>query len=665
MVDALAQRAQKLAVPKGSRNELVGTWWELLDAMAHRCGTRDGDGARARWERLLDTHLALRRHLGFSLDAICDEIAFVSRELSETWLKGGPDGEPDFEDTRIFFQALESAMERAGCAYYGDLASRRRHDRQTLRRLDQALADATANEQNRELGELLEGPLRVICEAVAADGAAIHLLEADQELVLVVATGAVNPTGLGNRVRVGEPTFVSDAALAEDLVELCDATAARTKEFDGNSHPLRTMIATRLWPNGRLLGVLTLARTRIEPFPPPTRQLLDLLSEYLSTIIDRARLTTAVREANEQIRRQHELYRLTVEAQNDLDHSVVVIRGHAAIFVNDAFCRTLGYTREELLAMRDLTQILSTETRAETRTLLREIFSGRKRLATMDVEVLTKAGDKRELAISCKHMPPAGSELDDLLILIGRDVTEKRRIEREEKQRREFIEYLIGVASHDLRNPLTAVMMSATSLLRRDDLDYRVHAQLMRVVSSTRRASRLIRDLLDFTSARMGAGVPLERRPTELRPLLTSVLEEIRSAYPDRTVLLEDAVDVRGDWDPDRLAQVFTNLVTNALQYSPAGQPVTVRVGADAGLARVSVHNRGRVIPEDMREAIFEPLKRGGAAQRDRFGLGLFIVQAIAAAHDGSVHVSSSAEDGTTFTVSLPQRAESEAALQL
>jgi PAS domain S-box-containing protein len=237
------------------------------------------------------------------------------------------------------------------------------------------------------------------------------------------------------------------------------------------------------------------------------------------------------------------------------------------------------------------------------------------------------------------------------------DVTEARREEAERRRREEFERLLVGIVSHDLRNPLQAITLGASALARRDDLDPRFLKAILRIQSSAERASRMICDLLDFTRARLGGGLPVHRRPLDLHDLTRQIADEVAVSHPERDVQLEAQGDGAGSWDPDRLAQVVTNLLTNALKYSPEGTPVRVRTSADGAAVRLEVENFGPPIPPSQRAQIFEPLRRA-SPERDRrgssIGLGLYIVDQIVRAHGGRIDVAS-AEDGTRFTVSLPR----------
>jgi signal transduction histidine kinase len=172
--------------------------------------------------------------------------------------------------------------------------------------------------------------------------------------------------------------------------------------------------------------------------------------------------------------------------------------------------------------------------------------------------------------------------------------------------------------------------------------------------------ARMIGDLLDFTRSRLGGGFPIHTRRMDLRELSQAVIEELELAYPDRTIELEARGDAWGNWDPDRIAQVVSNLVGNALQHSPAGSTVRLDLRDEGDRVLLETSNAGPPIPAEVLPHIFDPGRRGppgrGRNESSGLGLGLFIVREIVLAHGGEISVRSSAEEGTTFTVSLPRR---------
>lgn len=237
------------------------------------------------------------------------------------------------------------------------------------------------------------------------------------------------------------------------------------------------------------------------------------------------------------------------------------------------------------------------------------------------------------------------------------DIDEAKKARDELQHRAEFEQQLIGIVSHDLRNPLNAIALSASLLQRRGGLDEPQRKGIARIVSASDRAARLIRDLLDFTRARQERGIPITRGEADLREIAHHVVDEVRLSYPDRHATVEHCGRAQGRWDADRLAQLLGNLVNNAFQHSPPGATVGVRVSGDADAAIIEVHNDGPPIPDADRERLFEPFRRGIGANTgsgSSVGLGLYIARLIVAAHGGSIDVTSEAGSGTRFVVRLP-----------
>jgi signal transduction histidine kinase len=231
-------------------------------------------------------------------------------------------------------------------------------------------------------------------------------------------------------------------------------------------------------------------------------------------------------------------------------------------------------------------------------------------------------------------------------------------VKREEQLRGagQFREEFIGVVGHDLRNPLSAIRTGAQILLQRDGLDAAAVGVAGRIASSADRMSRMIDELLDFTRGRLGGGIQIRRSAADLAAVCREVVEELRAARPDRAVDLRVSGDARGHWDTDRLTQLVSNLVGNALQHSAEGTRVEVRVTAADGQAAVTVMNQGAPIPADQIGRIFEPFRRAGqSGERSGLGLGLYICERIVSAHGGTIAVTSTPQQ-TAFEVRLPCR---------
>jgi signal transduction histidine kinase len=220
-----------------------------------------------------------------------------------------------------------------------------------------------------------------------------------------------------------------------------------------------------------------------------------------------------------------------------------------------------------------------------------------------------------------------------------------------------FRERMMGVLSHDLRNPLNSITMSSDLLLRRAEWPAEERTHLGRIRRAADRMKEMIETLLDFTRLRFGA-FPLSFGPADMGQIAAGVVDEIRSGTPDRQIELYVRGQAHGNWDSARVSQAVVNLVGNALAYGQPGTAVRVEVTGNDHEAILSVSNQGDTIPADFLSVIFEPFRRQ-VRESDRsphgLGLGLYIVQQIVLAHRGNIQVVSTAKDGTTFTMRLPR----------
>ena len=192
-----------------------------------------------------------------------------------------------------------------------------------------------------------------------------------------------------------------------------------------------------------------------------------------------------------------------------------------------------------------------------------------------------------------------------------------------------------------------------------EDLDAKHVKMSARIFNSAKRMEKLVSDLLDLTRTRLGSEIPLVRHSVDLALVCTQAVEEIRAFFPDRTVDFRQDGDLKGEWDGDRLAQVMSNLLGNAVQHGSASKPIEVTARPHGEGVIIRVHNFGPVIKADQIPKIFDPLVRYGNSNSPptNLGLGLFIVKAVVEAHGGSIDVKSSEREGTLFTVKLPLRA--------
>lgn len=217
-----------------------------------------------------------------------------------------------------------------------------------------------------------------------------------------------------------------------------------------------------------------------------------------------------------------------------------------------------------------------------------------------------------------------------------------------------YRDQFVGILGHDLRSPLAAITAGAALLAHAADHDQRQARVAARILNSAQRMERMIGDLLDLTRTRLGGAIPLNAVHTDLRSVCEEVVLEVQAAHPDALVHFESHGDVTGTWDADRLGQVVSNLVVNAIEYG-AKTPVTIVASEANERVRLTVHNNGDPIPANAQARIFEPLARGASEGTRNLGLGLFIARVIVAAHGGEIGVTSTEQSGTTFEVTLPR----------
>jgi GAF domain-containing protein len=238
----------------------------------------------------------------------------------------------------------------------------------------------------------------------------------------------------------------------------------------------------------------------------------------------------------------------------------------------------------------------------------------------------------------------------------ARAAAQRERLVEELERTVHFNEMFAGILGHDLRNPLGAIVAAANLLLLHSE-DSKSFSWIRRILGSSERMTRMVDQLLDFTRLRIGGGLGLVRHPCDLRELARQTVEEVELANPTWRIVFESAGDLTGSWHGDRLLQVLSNLLGNAVQHGSSDRPLVVRLdGTDPRRpVRIEIQNQG-AIPQELIPVLFDPF-RSTRHKRDGsygLGLGLFITEQIVRAHGGEIEVHSDGET-TTFRILLPR----------
>jgi len=343
--------------------------------------------------------------------------------------------------------------------------------------------------------------------------------------------------------------------------------------------------------------------------------------------------------------------------------------------VNRTLSTWTGYAPDQLVGRR-LHDLLSIAGRMFYETHIAPLLRMQGFFNEVALDLITDKGERLPVIANATERRDAdGRPISTRITLLK--ATDRRRYERElldardqsrtseaaaraslqdERETSELREQFIAVLGHDLRNPLASISAGARILLRepKNETETRV---LQMMQTTVMRMSGLIDNVLDFARGRLGGGITLSRdanRPLE--PVLQQVVDELRSAMPDRMIESDFKIADPVNCDRSRIGQMVSNLLGNALTHGAADKPVRISATTDNGLFELWVANAGDPIPEAAMDQLFQPFFRGQVrASLQGLGLGLYIASEVAKAHEGTLTVKSSADE-TRFTFLMPLR---------
>jgi PAS domain S-box-containing protein len=327
---------------------------------------------------------------------------------------------------------------------------------------------------------------------------------------------------------------------------------------------------------------------------------------------------------------------------------IFISEGDKIVEANDTFLRMTGYSQEDLHRQTmSWLRMTPPEYLARTQQARQELMRSQL-IIPYEKEYICKDGSRLPVLVGGVALPFDPSRI----ICFVLDNSARKELEQRKDD-------FINMASHELRNPLTVLKMQ-TQLVRRR-LEKQSHheaaAMLSLMEGPVKQLERLIAELLDVSKIQARRLVYRQER-VDLDDLLREITDTMHHLHPSHTLLLRGAVQTNLLADRDRLGQVFTNLISNALKYSPGTQTIEIDLDASEEAVRVSIRDHGLGIPREQREKIFERFYRITGSRQGAIpglGMGLYIVEEIVKHYGGTITVESEVGKGSTFTVTLPK----------
>jgi sigma-B regulation protein RsbU (phosphoserine phosphatase) len=343
--------------------------------------------------------------------------------------------------------------------------------------------------------------------------------------------------------------------------------------------------------------------------------------------------------------------------------------------VNRLFCEWVGYAPDDLIGRRRLQDMFTMGGRIFHQTHWMPLLEMQGSISEVKVELVCARPPDIPVVMNAVRRERNGAWIHEIALFVARDrdryekelvkaqqrlellVEAEKKLAEEALDRAAYAEQLVGIVSHDLRNPLSAIQLGVKVLSLTQPTEQQQRT-LDRITWSANRTVRLIADLLDFTQARLGSGLVAQRVLIDLHRVVVDAIDELSTVFPQRE--FEHVMIGTGEVqvDVDRLTQLIGNLAANAAVYGSPGTPIKVTSVIGEESFAISVHNVGLPIPEKLLPTLFKPLVRGVEKVGDArsVGLGLYIVDAIVKAHSGFISVNSTVMGGTSFEATFPRR---------
>jgi signal transduction histidine kinase len=581
-------------------------------------------------------HALHRLYEGYDLADVVREYSLLREIILDATEDSGIRGS---DELRLLSRGLDQATEIAVDHFA-------RASQRVLKALDRISTEAVGHQG---LDALLNRMLMAILEASPAIDEATILLREGNRLVVRASVGLIESREPGFSLAVGEGFSGAIAADGKPRILRDASSAPIVASADLRRAGVRALFGVPLL-DGPVIGVAHIGSRTAYEFSDEDKLLFRAMANRATAFL-----------VEERLRERERRGRAELEAiLESIPDGVYVGDTSGMKFVNRVGLALMGVDSvEELkLPVGELMQ-RTAQRHPDTGERLRPgelAFVRALAGETVETEVaLTPVHSRAEIIVRSVAAPVRVDGRITGAVAVNTDITERKHKDEELRREVDYRERFVSILGHDLRTPVSAISMAATLLISRNGLPEHFSRMVRRILTSTVRIERMIRDLLDFSRARTG-GIPIQRAPMDLYETTHAVVDELALANPKRVIELRTEGDLGGSWDAARLSQVVSNLIANALTYSPEATPVRVALSGEPDRVQLAVSNQGAPIPESMLPELFEPFRRGTSGTAPSgLGLGLFIVRSIVDAHGGDIAVESAAGN-TTFRVFLPRR---------
>jgi PAS domain S-box-containing protein len=507
--------------------------------------------------------------------------------------------------------------------------------------------------QSLETEKILNDTLDKSLEILDFDVGYIRTLDPEKKnLIVRIARGLSSPEFLSTSFPLDSPDPVVGKTVFQTQKPYIGFDIRKDPMFKTRTMEKEGVISLAMFPivsKQRALGFLAVGSKKFHRFTKREIRLLMAFSSQLGAALENAQLYDEVIKSKAYIENLVE-NAADIILSTDLEDRILTWNRGAEI--------TLGYSKEEVIG-KHLSILLPPQRVHELAEMRAKVeLSGA--LRDIEVESNKKGGAAIYLSLSVSPITDGDGKIVGFL-RVAKDVTEKKRYERRLKELDKLKSDFVSNVSHELRTPLTAIKGSLDNMLDglTGDLNEKQSRYLVRIKSNADRLARLINDLLDLS--RIEAGIKLKRTNLSLPTIAREVVESLGSVAAEKLISFEIEcanINLTAWADSDRIAEVLTNLLGNAIKFTPTGGNVIVSVARSGdSWVKVSIADTGPGITSEEASRIFDKFYQVSNPQQRKAmgtGLGLSIAKALVEMHGGKIWLESQAGKGSIFSFTLP-----------